>query len=62
MTTVEHLNSYGTYRSYSQGEKILLISVANELTYPEGHFEIETKVDSLAGVQQYKSIYILNGC
>ena len=30
---------------------MLLISVANELTYPEFHFETETKVDTLIGMQ-----------
>ena len=41
---------------------ILLISVANQLTYPEFHFETETKIDSLTGVQQYKGNYVLNAC
>ena len=42
--------------------KILLISVANELTYPEFHFKTETKVDGLASVQQYQGNHVLNGC
>ena len=62
MTTVENLNWYGTHRTYQQGEKILLISVANELTNPEFHFETETEVDSLTGVHQCKGNYVLNGC
>ena len=37
-----------------------------QLTYPEFHFETETKVDSLTGVQRYKGVkdinYVLNGC
>ena len=28
-----------------------------QLTYPEFHFETETKVDSLTGLQQYKGDY-----
>ena len=28
-----------------------------QLTYPEFHFEIETEVDSLAGLQRYEGDY-----
>ena len=42
-------------------EKSILISVANELTYPEFHLETENKVDSHTCMQQYKSNYVLNG-
>ena len=62
MTTVEHPNRQGTRRSYQQEEKNLLISVANELTYPVFHYAAEAKIDSLTGVRQCKGNYVLNGC
>ena len=43
-------------------EKIILISVANKLTYPEFHSETETEADSLTGMQQHKVNCVLNGC
>ena len=33
-----------------------------QLTCPKFHFETETKIDSLTGVQQYKDHYVLNEC
>ena len=43
---------------------VLLINFTGQLKlpYPEFHFETETKVGSLTGVQRYKGNYVLNGC
>ena len=51
-----------TFRSGTSGTEICEGCQKTQLTYPEFHFETETKVDSLTGMQRYKGNYVLSGC
>ena len=54
------LNPLGV-RSESKIQLLFLFALWQKLTYPEFHFETETKADSVTGLQRYKGNYILNG-
>ena len=51
-----------SYVTWLGGQRNQELNSSQLITYPEFHFETETEVDSLTGVQQYKGNYVSNGC